>query len=55
MPIRAIPAPLEPDAPLPQPPCSGNWRRLPDGSLTPDDEATARGAGLFDEEPNPQD
>lgn len=52
MPIRNIPAPKDPSAPWPEPPTSGNWRRLPDGGLAPDDEATARAAGLF-EEPTP--
>jgi hypothetical protein len=50
MPFRSIPAPADPNAPYLVPPCSGNWRRLPDGALIPDDEATARSAGLFDEE-----
>ncbi len=52
MSIKSIPAPADPQAPWPEPPCTGNWRRLPDGSLQPADEATARAAGLF-EEPAP--
>lgn len=48
MPIRSIP-PLEGQDPVP--PCSGNWRRSADGTLTPADEATARTAGLWDEAP----
>lgn len=53
MPIRAIPAPADPDAPPINPPCSGSWRRLADGSLLPADEDTARAAGLFDEPAEP--
>lgn len=49
MTIKSIPGPAAPDQPWPEPPCSGNWRRLPDGGLKPEDEATARAAGLFEE------
>lgn len=51
MPFSTIPAPTDPKQPLPDPPTSGNWLRLPDGGLQPADEATARGAGLFIDEP----
>ena len=44
MPIHAIPAPADPTAPWPEPPTSGNWRRLPDGGLVPDDEVAQRSA-----------
>ena len=47
MPIRSIPAPAEGEA---VPPTSGNWLRAEDGTLTPADEATARTAGLWDDE-----
>ncbi len=53
MTFRTIPGPADADAPPVNPPCSGNWQRLEDGSLRPADEATARSAGLFDE-PAPQ-
>ena len=35
------------------PPAGGSWTRDADGGLTPADEATARGAGLW-AEPEPQ-
>lgn len=49
MPAIAIPA--TETQPWPDPPASGNWVRLPDGALAPADEATARGAGLWQDEP----
>lgn len=53
MTIQSIPAP-NPDE-LPNPTSTGNWVRNPDGSLSPQDEATARTAGLWqDEEPQPE-
>lgn len=49
MSFRTIPGPAESSAPWPDPPTSGNWVRLPDGGLQPQDEATAKAAGLFEE------
>ncbi len=53
MTIKTIPAPVVTDPknppPCPVPPCTGNWLRGADGSLTPADEATARTAGLWEE------
>jgi hypothetical protein len=49
--IHSIPC-TDPDSP-PLPPTSGRWMRGEDGSLTPRDEATARTAGLFEEDPAP--
>ena len=49
--ICHIPPSADPKAPLPEAPTTGNWRRLPDGGLIPDDETTARGAGLLEEDP----
>ena len=51
MPIRSIP-PIEGQEAVP--PTSGNWLRAEDGTLTPADEATARTAGLWDDEPAPE-
>lgn len=48
MTILSIPAPSPDD--LPDPPTSGNWQRNPDGSLVPADEATARTAGLWQDD-----
>ncbi len=47
MDFLTIPGPTEPDAPWPNPPTTGNWLRLDDGGLVPQDEATARTAGLY--------
>lgn len=38
----------------PNPTTSGNWQRETDGRLTPADEATARTAGLWQDEPQPE-
>lgn len=54
MTIKSIPAPADPEAPTPVPPCSGNWLRAEDGTLTPADEATARAAGLWEEPAAPE-
>lgn len=37
--------------PCPNPPATGQWLRLPDGSLVPADEATAAAAGLLPAQP----
>lgn len=52
MTILSIPAD-NPETP-PNPPSSGNWIRNPDGSLTPADEATARTAGLWEDDSQPE-
>lgn len=52
MPMRRIPPNIDPATGKPvelNPPTGGSWIRDADGGLTPADEATARGAGLWDE------
>lgn len=49
MPIIAIPV-TDPER-WPDPPTSGSWQRLENGSLVPADEATARSAGLWEDPP----
>lgn len=45
---KALPSRVEASAenPEPAPPCGGSWTRELDGSLRPNDEGTARAAGL---------
>lgn len=50
--FRSIPW-TNPDQAPPVPPCTGNWVGNADGSLTPADEATARAAGLLDDDDAP--